>query len=166
MNVTEAERMIAQLELEPLIPEGGYFRRSWTSQEVLTDGRPVGTAIYFLLTTDTFSAFHRLKSDELWHFYAGDPVDHWQVRAGETPLCTRLGPHVLEGHVAQLRVPAGVWQAARIAPPRRQHLRGWSLLGCTLSPGWRDEDFQLAKTLAELPFDLAKDHAQLPALVR
>lgn len=138
----EAEEIIAQLRLQPLEPEGGYFARTWT-QPGANDGNPAATAIYFLLTPETFSAFHRLEAAELWHFYAGDPVDHWQLREHLPAEHARLGPNILAGEIPQLVVPSGVWQAARISRSRERTACGWSLLGCTMSPGWRDEHFEL-----------------------
>ena len=142
-----AAALIARLGLEPLPHEGGYFTRTWTSPEKLPSGRPVGTAIYFLLTPDDFSALHRLDADELWHFHAGDPVEHVQLSA--TPLATpadfvrltRLGTNLDAGEVPQLIVPSGAWQGARLAENSRV---GWALLSCTMSPGWDETGFELA----------------------
>lgn len=142
-----AANVIARLGLEPLPHEGGYFARTWTSPETLPSGRPAGTAIYFLLTPDDFSALHRLDADELWHFHAGDPVEHVQLfnRSLEPQSSfvrsTRLGTNFDAGEIPQLIVPAGVWQGARLAQNARE---GWSLLSCTMSPGWDDSGFTLA----------------------
>lgn len=136
--VESVQRMIEALRLEPLPREGGFFRQTW---------RDVGgSAIYFLLTKPEFSALHRLRSAEVWHFYAGDPVEHVQLGAGGA-VSSRLGPDVLNGQVPQLVVPAGTWQGARLSigwvslqPPR-----GWALLGCTLAPPWTEETFELGE---------------------
>ncbi len=147
-----ASALIARLGLQPLPHEGGYFARTWTSRETLPNGRPLGTAIYFLLTPDGFSALHRLDADELWHFHSGDPVEHLQLfppsasSAPHTPSLgptriTRLGTDLAPGEIPQLTVPSGVWQGARLAPNARL---GWALLSCTMSPGWDDSGFELA----------------------
>lgn len=129
-----ARDLIAALRLEPLPHEGGFYRQTWRSA--------TSSAILFLLTPEGFSALHRLKTDEVWHFHAGDPIDHIQLNPGDRSLrIVRLGPDVLAGDVPQLVVPAGMWQGARIAPTGGQ--AGWSLVGCTLAPPWREEDFEL-----------------------
>ena len=131
------------LGLEPLRGEGGYFRRSWTSTTHLRNGRPAGSSIWFFLTPGSFSALHRLRSEELWHFYAGDPVEHVQLDADRGILqVTVLGPHVLAGERPQLAVPAGAWQGARLRSGGKP--RGWALLGCTLTPAWEQAEFELA----------------------
>lgn len=127
-----AERLITALQLEPLPGEGGFFRQTWRSE--------TASAIYFLLTDANFSALHRIAQDELWHFYAGDRVQHVQLnpRAG-TPHLTILGPDVVAGDVPQLLVAAGVWQGARLDPSSIDG--GFALLGCTVSPPWNDHGF-------------------------
>lgn len=127
-----AREIVAALRLEPLPREGGFFRQTWRSA--------AGSAIYFLLTPEDFSALHRLRTDELWHFHAGDAIEHVQLdpRDGQARIA-RLGADVRAGEQPQLVVPAGVWQGARIVAPRA----GWALVGCTLAPAWREEDFEL-----------------------
>ena len=143
--MSEAERLIAQLGLHPLPGEGGYFRRTWTGAETPTG--PAGTAIYFLLTRESFSAFHRVHADELWHFYSGDPVEHWQLTScSAEPTRTVLGADILHGQATQLIVPARTWQAARLDPVTGA--RGWALLGCTMCPGWDPTRFELESSAA------------------
>lgn len=150
MNV-EAEEIIARLGLTPLPQEGGFFRQTWVSEPRLARGRATGSAIYFLLTPEGFSALHQLQADELWHFYAGDLVEHVQLdpRDGSARV-TVLGPDVLAGHWPQVAVPGGVWQGARLAlvcagGPARAPLKGWALLGCTLAPAWNERNFMLGQ---------------------
>ncbi len=139
----EVERIIARLGLEHLPQEGGFFRSSWVSVARTEAGRPAGSAIWFLLTPAEFSAWHRLRGEEVWHFYAGDPVEHVQLDpAGKELSLTNLGPEVLAGQQPQCVVRSGVWQGARLAPSGR---RGWALLGCTLAPGWDERDFELGR---------------------
>lgn len=135
-----AAEIIALLRLEPLPNEGGFFRRTYTSTAVLTDGRPAGTAIHFLITPDGFSALHTLLTDEVWHFHAGDPVEHLMLNSAANGGGTRtiLGTDLARGQHPQLVVPGGVWQGARLVPDG-----AWALLGCTMSPGWDEDEFTL-----------------------
>jgi uncharacterized protein len=152
MNI-EAEKIIAQLALAPLPGEGGFFRSSWVSSTRLANGRAAGSAIWFLLTADDFSAFHRMPAEEVWHFYHGDPVEHVAlVAANDAARVTVLGPELFAQQTPQLTVPGGVWQGARLLPAGRQ--RGWALLGCTVTPAWDETEFELgsrAALLGEFP---------------
>ena len=138
MNVpvpTSARRLISLLGLKPLPGEGGYFAE--------TSRTATASSIYFLLTPADFSALHRLDCDETWHFYAGDPVEHVQFDPSDAPVrIIRMGADVAGGEQPQVRVPAGAWQGARIAPAGSEH-HGYSLLGCTVSPPWREDGFIL-----------------------
>lgn len=133
----EARRMIAELGLEPLPHEGGFFRQTWRSAE--------GSAILFLLTETDFSALHRIAQDELWHFHAGDAVEHVQLTAVDGARVTRLGAHVLDGERPQVVVPRGTWQGARLA--RGAGARGFALIGCTLTPPWDERGFELGRAV-------------------
>lgn len=138
-----AAEIIALLKLEPLPGEGGFFRQTYASAGTLDGGRSAGTAIYFLITPADFSALHLLKTDELWHFYAGDPVEHLTlsdlVGDGEINL---LGTDFSSGQRPQLLVRGNCWQGARLAPGPRVH--GWALLGCTMAPGWIAQECSMA----------------------
>jgi predicted cupin superfamily sugar epimerase len=128
----DAAQIIAALGLQRLPREGGWFKPTWRTE--------AGSAIYYLITPDDFSALHRLRRDEIWHFHAGDPIEHIQLDSRDRRArMTRLGPNVLRGDVPQLVVPAGVWQGARLTA----QLSGWALLGCTLAPPWDERDFEL-----------------------
>ena len=136
-----AAAIIAALSLEPLPNEGGFFRPTYTSALSLPSGRAVGSAIYFLVTPEGFSALHTLRTDELWHFYAGDLVEHLTLDPTTgNGIKTRLGPDVLNGQLPQLVVPGETWQGARLAPGGR-----WALLGCTMAPGWDVREFILGE---------------------
>jgi predicted cupin superfamily sugar epimerase len=138
----EARRLIAKLALVPLPGEGGYFRERWTSATRLRCGRGAASAIYFLMTPEGFSAWHRLAAEELWFFHAGDAVEHIQLDPPTGRLSkTRLGAAVLKRDVPQLRVPGGVWQGARLAAGAK---RGWALISCVVSPSWDQSEFELA----------------------
>jgi predicted cupin superfamily sugar epimerase len=140
----EAIALIARLGLQPLPREGGYFVRTWTSSDTLANGRPMGTAIYFLLTPQDFSALHQLDADELWHFHAGDPIEHVQWSHSQPAAqTTLLGATLESGQVPQLIVRAGNWQGARLAPTSSSTSRGWAWVSCTMSPGWDEAGFTL-----------------------
>jgi hypothetical protein len=101
------------------------------------DARHTGTAIYYLLEPDTFSEMHRLKSDEIFHFYAGDAVEMLQLRADGGGFVVRIGNRLEEGERPQVVVPRGVWQGSRLAPGGE-----WALLGCTVNPGFEFADYE------------------------
>ena len=134
-----AEDIIRKLELLPH-PEGGWYRQTWAGPEI--NGRPTGTAILFLLRAGERSHWHRVDADEIWLWHAGAPLvlAIGLDRAQEH----RLGPDVLGIEVVQQVVPAGWWQAAR-------SVGEWSLVSCTVSPGFRFEGFELAPPGWDLP---------------
>jgi hypothetical protein len=143
--ITE-EEIIALLNLKPHPEEGGYFVETYRSEEVLSPEalpdryggqRCCYTAIYYLLTADTTSSIHRLRSDEIFHFYLGDPVEMlhlWPDGSGKVLL---LGTDMVAGMRPQVTVPRGVWQGARLRPGGR-----FALLGTTVSPGFEYEDYE------------------------
>ncbi|MBL9210128.1 MAG: cupin domain-containing protein [Opitutaceae bacterium] len=148
-----AAQLIAHLHLAPLPGEGGYFRQ--------TSCRPAASAIVFLLTPRDFSALHRIAQDEVWHFYAGDPVEHVQFVADGSVAVARMGSQVLAGEQPQVLVPAGIWQGARLAPAPAGGA-GYALLGCTVSPPWYERGFELgarAELLAGFPAHAGWVHA-------
>ncbi|MPL94360.1 hypothetical protein SDC9_40513 [bioreactor metagenome] len=132
----EAERIIAALGLAPH-PEGGWYRQTWIA-EAGPEARATGTAILFLLRAGERSHWHRVDAAEIWHFHAGAPLILSIAAEATGPARdTRLGPDVLAGEAPQRIVPAGHWQAARSTGD-------WTLVGCTVSPGFRFEGFELA----------------------
>ncbi|MFI2721393.1 cupin domain-containing protein [Streptomyces collinus] len=124
------EDLIAHFGLEPIPSEGGLFRQTWAGPE-RPDGRPEGTAIVALLTADDFSALHRLPTDEIWHFYGGDPLELLLLAPDGTTRTVVLGPDVLRGQHVQFTVPAGTWMGGRVAAGG-----SWALFGCTMAPGF------------------------------
>lgn len=143
-----AKELIKLLELEPLAMEGGYFRRNYCSSEVTPSGKPAGTAIYFLLTPDTFSCLHKLPTDEVYHFYLGDPVELTLLYPDGHGETVTLGKELHQGMAVQCVVPADVWQGSRLAEGGT-----WALLGTTMAPGFEYEDF-----VAGDPQELIKSH--------
>ena len=138
----QALNIVRLLDLQPH-PEGGYYRESFRAPLVLS-GLPHGaprsasTAIYFLLPADTFSAFHRVRSDEIWHHYDGDPLAlHIIDKAGAYERIL-LGHNLSAGERPQAVVPADSWQAAELLG------ENFSLCGCTVAPGFDFADFELA----------------------
>jgi predicted cupin superfamily sugar epimerase len=141
-----ARQIIECLNLRPLTIEGGYFRETYRSSLTIPSGalpaeyggnRNVSTAIYYLLTPETFSAIHRVKSDEVFHFYAGDPVEMLQLWPDGTGTTLTIGNDLAAGHEPQVVVPAGIWQGCRL-----KHGGQWALMGCTVAPGFEYADYQ------------------------
>ena len=129
-------------------PEGGWYRETYRSKETMlsTDrsdrfpnNRSYATALYFLLEQGQFSAFHKIKSDECWHFYAGDPLDVLMIDQFNKLTITKLGPNAETGEVFQFVVPANTWFASRPATGS-----AFSFVGCTVAPGFDFADFELA----------------------
>ncbi|MEO0066163.1 MAG: hypothetical protein RI983_1489 [Bacteroidota bacterium] len=128
-------------------PEGGFYKETYRSDlllvgESLQNGmsgmKSCSTAILFLLVENSFSAFHRIKSDEVWHFYDGDPVDIHVIESDGHYRKIKLGRNPLQKEVFQAVVPAGAWFASKTEG-------AYSLVGCTVSPGFDFADFELAK---------------------
>ncbi|GAB3565332.1 hypothetical protein GCM10027578_12470 [Spirosoma luteolum] len=138
---------IQHLQLQPH-PEGGYFAETYRAAEAVAaealpdrfgGSRSFGTAIYFLLEQHHTSALHRIQSDEVWHFYAGGPLDIFVIGPDETLSVIQLGPDLAAGQVFQAVVPAGCWFGSKPAPGT-----SFSLVGCTVAPGFDFADFELA----------------------
>lgn len=141
-----ADQVKALLHLAPHPAEGGYFAETYRSEEYMAAGalparyagpRSLGTAIYYLLTPDTFSAMHRLTSDEVFHFYLGDPVEMLHLFRDGSGHVVTLGADLLTGMRPQVVVPRGVWQGSRLVPGGR-----FALLGTTVAPGFDFADYE------------------------
>ena len=146
MKDLTAERIVELLGLEPLPREGGRFAESYRAGEGTAaaalparygGARRFSTAIYYLLTPDAFSALHRLRSDEVFHFYLGDPVEMFLIFPGGLGEKWLLGNDLAAGRLPQRIVPGGVWQGLRLVEGGR-----FSLLGTTMAPGFAFEDFE------------------------
>jgi predicted cupin superfamily sugar epimerase len=138
-----AEEIKTLLKLEPHPIEGGWFRRTYTSAatvELARGTRSQGTAIYYLLEPETFSEMHVLDSDEIFHFYLGDPVEMLQLHPDGHSMLITLGPNLSVGQHLQVVVPAGVWQGTRLIGDGKV-----ALLGCTVAPGFNYADYHNAK---------------------
>jgi len=143
------QEIIARLNLTPLPSEGGWYRETYRSPErIAADAlpprygaeRPFCTAIYYLLTPDTVSAMHRVKSDEIFHFHLGGPVTMLQLHPDGTAEIVTLGADIASGQQLQVIVPRGAWQGAFLNDGGR-----FALMGCTLAPGFEFDDFELGR---------------------
>ncbi len=130
-------------------PEGGYFKEVYRAEVTLprqglpqyfNGPRPACTSIYFMLEGTQFSAFHRFKSDEVWHFYAGTSLTLYVLQANGTVQELLVGNNPAQGESLQVVVPAGVWFGARVNQPN-----SYALVGCTVAPGFDFADFELAQ---------------------
>ena len=159
-----ADQIIALLKLTPHPKEGGYFIETYRSPETISEKtlpsryrgmRPFGTAIYYLLTPEAFSAMHRLNSDEIFHFYLGDPVEMLQLWPDGSGKVLILGCDILNGMQPQVIVPKGVWQGGRVLKKGR-----FALFGTTVSPGFEFADYESGQRE-----DLIKSYSQFRDLI-
>ena len=142
-----AREIIDHLGLVPLTIEGGYFRETYRAPLMISakalpneyaGDRNASTCIYYLLTPETFSAIHRVKSDEVFHFYAGDAVEMLQLWPDGSGKIVTIHNDLAAGHEPQLVVPAGVMQGCRLIAGGQ-----WALMGCAVAPGFDYADFTL-----------------------
>jgi hypothetical protein len=146
---TKIQALIQHYNLLPH-PEGGFFRQTYAAAEQISKealperfegSRSYSTAIYFLLPHGSFSAFHRIKSDEVWHFYEGCPINIHVIHPNGEYECLKLGCNLKNGESYQLVVPANAWFASEpVGEPGT-----FSLVGCTVAPGFDFIDFELAE---------------------
>ncbi len=141
-----ADQIISLFNLKPHPEEGGWFAETYRSSETISEKalpsrykgiRAFGTAIYYLLTPGAFSAIHRLQSDEIFHFYLGDPVELLQLQPDGSGKVLILGSDILNGMQPQVVVPRGIWQGARLLKDGN-----FALLGTTVSPGFEFMDYE------------------------
>lgn len=146
--MTEIDKIIKTLQLKPH-PEGGYFREVYRSKGFInktslpsefSGKRSYSTAIYFLLTSDSFSAFHRINQDEIWHFYKGSPIKLHVISDQGDYSSVIIGNNLEKQETLQYIVPAKYWFAAEVI-----NKNDFSLVGCTVSPGFDFNDFELPK---------------------
>ncbi len=141
-----ADELKRHLGLEPLPVEGGYYTQTYRSDIALPEAalpkrfkgpHSASTAIYFLLTPDTFSAMHRLPGDEVYHFYLGDPVELLMLSPDGSGEVIHLGQDLEAGMDVQTVVPGGCWQGSHLAEGGE-----YALLGTTMAPGFEWQDFE------------------------
>ena len=147
--MSRKQELINTLELIPH-PEGGYYKETYRSEGSISKDtlpadysgdRSYSTGIYFMLTADTFSAFHKINQDEMWHFYDGSPIELHMITEDGEYSCVYIGRDIEHGEYLQYVVPGGVWFASRVKDNAE-----YSLLGCTVSPGFDFADFILPNT--------------------
>ncbi len=140
------QQLVKKLQLEPH-PEGGFFRETYRSEGFVSENqlsngfvgdRNYATCIYFLLVSGNFSAFHRIKQDEIWHFYSGSPILLHTICPNGNYELIEIGNNLDAGEVPQFVVPANYWFASEVKNPD-----SYSLAGCTVSPGFDFRDFEL-----------------------
>ena len=141
-----ADFWIRELNLQPH-PEGGYFREAYRSEEKTEDlperyngARCFATSIYFLVKADKFSAFHRIKSDETWHFYSGSPLKVYILHGRNEIQEVLLGKDPFKKEVLQYTIRRGEWFAAKA-----EMESGFSLTGCTVAPSFEFDDFEMGE---------------------
>jgi predicted cupin superfamily sugar epimerase len=141
-----ADEVRQLLQLQPLELEGGFFRETYRSRsqvppkqlhEGVQGARSIGTAIYYMITRETFSSMHRLPGTEIFHFYVGDPVLMLQLHADGEVQTVTLGHDLAAGHQPQVVVRRGVWQGCKLASGG-----AWALMGTTMSPGFDYADYE------------------------
>ena len=141
MLALTADQIIAQLDLTPH-PEGGFYRQTWAADN---EGRATGTCIYFLLKAGQESHWHAVDAVEIWHFYAGAPLVLSIAPSLAGPAAdSALGPDLAVGQSPQAIVPEGHWQKAATTGD-------WTLVGCTVSPGFQFSGFSLAAPGVDIP---------------
>ena len=144
MNNKKAQYLKERLDLSELPGEGGYYKETYRSDKTIilpseTDGeRSISTSIYYLLDGTQFSAFHRLKSDEIWHFYIGSSITLYIINKMENLSEVKLGSNIEKGELFQIQIRAESWFAATV-----NDISSYALIGCTVSPGFDYLDFEL-----------------------
>ena len=135
VELSSAADIIARLELKRH-PEGGYYRETFRDARVDANGRSLSTAIHFLLARGERAHWHRIDAVEIWHYYAGHAL-RLQIADDRGQRSVRLGPDLAAGEVPQAVVPVKAWQAA-------ESTGDWTLVGCTVAPGFDFAKFELA----------------------
>ena len=142
----DIQDIIAKLGLSPLSGEGGMFRRTYLSGQVIKkealstpypEDKPAGSAIMYMVTPNCYSRLHRLPTDEVYHFYLGSPVQLLLIPPEAEPFTVTLGQDIMAGMQVQYTVPAGYWQGSRLADGG-----DWALLGTTMAPAYSDTDYE------------------------
>jgi hypothetical protein len=158
-----ADQIKTMLGLEPHPVEGGFYRRTYISNSTLDlprGARAAGTSIYYLLEPGTFSEMHVLDSDEIFHFYLGDPVEMLQLHEDGHSVLLTLGNDLQASQHVQLVVPAGVWQGTRLIEGGKV-----ALLGCTVTPGFDFADYR-SGSFTELSQKWPQESEQIRVLTR
>ena len=137
----KAEHLIQRLGLKRLPGEGGYYKETYRSDETAGNDRDLSTAIYYLITPEANSKMHRVSSDEIFHFYFGDPVQMLLLYPTGESRVVVLGDNLPSGQKPQLVVPKGTWQGAMVV----EGDYGYAFMGTTMAPGFELDDFELGE---------------------
>jgi len=141
----EISQIISELGLLPLPGEGGYYKETFKSPISISGNsvppgysgkRSLSTCIYYLITPDSYSAMHKLPTEEIWHFYLGDPAEQLQLLPNGESRKVKLGNNILDGEELQVIVPADTWQATKLIEGGK-----FALFGTTMSPGFEFTDY-------------------------
>ena len=149
------QEVINKLGLVPLPEEGGFYKETFRSKRMVNSEvlgtKSECTCIYYLITEDSFSALHEVDQDEIFHFYAGSPVEMFQFDKNGNSKYITIGNNIFKDEIPQVIVPHGVWQGTKLKDPVEG---GWALLGCTVSAGFELENFPIKTRkalIAEFP---------------
>jgi predicted cupin superfamily sugar epimerase len=145
-----AQDIIEKLKLVPLPEEGGFYKETFRSKRLVLSAE-LGemsecSCIYYLITPDSFSGLHWVDQDEIFHFYAGDPVEMFQFTSEVDARHVTIGNNIMNDEIPQVVVPPGVWQGTKL---KAQNKDSWALLGCTVAPGFEIRNFHI-KSCKEL----------------
>lgn len=135
--------VIEKLSLIPLPEEGGYFRETYRSYRDVHSAfgvRKESTAIYYLVSPESFSGLHWVDQEEIFHFYAGEPVEMFQIDKNGVGKKIVIGNDIFKGQSPQVVVPGGTWQGTRLL---NSHGNAWALMGCTVAPGFDYQNFHI-----------------------
>lgn len=164
----EADEIIKLLNLRRH-PEGGFFKETYRSDECIPQSvlparygaaRSFYTCIYYMLTAETFSCIHKVASDEIFHFYAGDAIEMLQLFADGSTRSFKIGSNLTAGEVPQVLIPRGVWQGSRLSPGGK-----FALIGATVAPGFDYADYEEASR-AQLLSAYPSERELITALTR
>ena len=160
--------IVKELKLIPH-PEGGYYKETYRSDSIIKDSclenafigdRNLATCIYFLIEEGNFSALHKIKSDETWHFYYGDALEVIEIDQDGNLLKTNIGSNLLNGETFQYTVKANNWFGSRVSGSGK-----FSLVGCSVYPGFDFKDFEMASK-HQLTQDYPQHHKIIIELTR
>jgi uncharacterized protein len=152
IGLMDAATLKRLFNLVPHPREGGYYARTWESEEIIPHSalpdrysaqRLAGTCIYYLLDPNSFSEIHRLQSDEIYHFYLGDPIELLMLHPNGSSKTVQVGSDIEKGQIPQLVIPKNVWQGSRLVSGG-----GFALIGCTVSPGFDFADYEAGSRAA------------------
>lgn len=153
MQRPTVNELVSLLDLHPLEREGGMYRETYRCKTSV-NGRSCGSAIYFLMTQNAFSHLHRMETDEVYHFYMGDPLELLEIDASGKATVHVLGNDIAAGQLPQLVIPGGSWQGSRLLPGGE-----YALFSTTMSPAFVHEDYENADGVAMI--EKYPEHAAL-----